>query len=119
MRVGDDSLGGGFGAYVAGPDACKAKEETLVGRKAVNHFVALSLLCFFKCFVSNAQPAEVGNVLTKSELAVYMQRIVDGIISELSYDQLCLCEKLSGILAGPPVGKISFCIVVASFVIKA
>src|SRR5689334_20928353 len=108
MRVNYNSLRCSFGADIACPDACKAEEETLVRSETVHLFIALSFFCTFESFVGDTYTAKVCNVFAKSKFSVYMQRIVYRVTIELLNNFLCFRNKLSRVLACPPVRQVSF-----------
>src|SRR5690606_17815611 len=48
-----------------------AQEEPLVWCKAIYHLIALTLLSFLECLISNSQSTQICYILTQGQLAIY------------------------------------------------
>ena len=95
------------------------EEETLVGRKAVNELVALSLLSLLESAVAHAQATVVGNVLAHGEGAVGVHIVGDNLGAVLRSQLVGQFLERGGIVGGPPVHHVSVLVEVASLVVEA
>src|SRR3989344_5296732 len=71
------------------------------------------------CLVADYQPAQVGNIFSKSELAVYMYTPCNGKVVVLLYQRLAFRFELFLVCRRPPEFKVALAVKLGALVVKA
>ena len=120
VRVIDDSLARGLGAYVLRPHLRPTEEEALLRRKTCDCF--RTRLAFERLLVgrvSDGQAAEVGDRLADDELAYLMQSRLDLESVELLDDAVRPLVELLEVFVRPPLHKVAVGVELRARIVEA